>query len=94
MTYKPQNEYLTFRKEKYEEKTKDGMLLSDEEKKSIRGQIGTVLEVSPFIPVGEDGVQVVKSGDRIYYDRHNAFDVHIDGEEVSVCRYRDVMLVI
>ena len=36
----------------------------------------------------------ISPGDRIYYDKHNAFEVIIEGVATSVCRYRDVILVV
>ena len=87
MQYKPQNDYLTFSKEKYDSNTSAGMLISESDKTKIRGQIGTVTAVS-------DLITNILPGDRIYYDKHNSFEVIIDGNTTSVCRYRDVILVV
>ena len=87
MGYKPQNDYITFSKEKYDKSTSAGMLLSESDKTKIRGQIGTVTAVSELITN-------ISPGDKIYYDKHNAFEVIIEGVTTSVCRYRDVILVV
>jgi co-chaperonin GroES (HSP10) len=87
-THKPQNAYIIFEKEEYDDKTEIGTVLTQNQVAKIRGQIGLVT-ASP-----EELQHKVKAGDRIYYDRHNAFDIKVDGKIVWVCRYSDVILVI
>ena len=84
--HKPQNNYLTFSKEKYESAVESGVLISDADKKKIRGQHGKVISVS-------DHITTIKPGDGIIYDQHNAFEVMVYGELVSCCRLQDVILV-
>lgn len=84
--HKPQNNYLTFSKEKYESEVKSGTILTDADKKKIRGQHGKVISVSEHITT-------IKPGDGIIYDQHNEFEVMVEGELVSCCRLQDVILV-
>lgn len=84
--HKPQNNYLTFSKEKYESETKSGMVIPDTDKSKIRGQHGKVISVSEHI-------LTIKPGDKIIYDQHNAFEVMVEGTLTSCCRLQDVILV-
>jgi co-chaperonin GroES (HSP10) len=63
-----------------------GMLLSN---MSNDQRYGRAEVVSP----GTD-VSVVKEGDELYYDKRSAFTILLNGEELTVIREMDVILVL
>lgn len=87
LQHKPQNAYIVFEKEPYDVETESGTVITNAQAAKIRGQIGKVLSVP-------EDMQKIKVGDRIYYDKSNAFDIKVDGKMVWICTYRDVILVI
>jgi len=66
------------------EKTKGGLLLMDKDKENIRYKNATV------ISVGED-VKILKTGDRIKYDKHAGHGVEIDKVDCKIIRTEDVI---
>ena len=84
--HKPQNAYIAFEKEPYDSETESGTVMTNSQTAKIRGQIGKVLAVP-------EDLTKVKAGDRMYYDKNNAFEIKVDGKMIWVCTYRDVILV-
>lgn len=68
-------------------KTDGGLLLTRKEKIDIRYKKATVIEVS-------DMIDVVKKGDKIYYDRHAGHKIELGKESYSVIKMQDVVVVL
>jgi co-chaperonin GroES (HSP10) len=66
------------------EKTKGGLLLLDKDKENIRYKNATVISVG-------DEVDILKSGDRIKYDKHAGHGVEVDKVDYKVIRKDDVI---
>lgn len=67
-------------------KTDSGIILSGEDSKQFRYKKGTVIKP------GTD-VSVIKEGDTIYYDKSYSFTMVISGEQVTIIREIDVVVV-
>lgn len=72
----------------------------DEEKKSSSGLILTTTDFDDqrygLAEVVEPGneVNVVKTGDKIYYDKRNCFSIRLQGRQYHVILEREVVLVV
>jgi co-chaperonin GroES (HSP10) len=68
-------------------KTKGGLILAEKQREDIRYQEAEVL-----IP-GSD-VTLLKKGDKIFYDKHAALKVDIEGKVFSIIKEKDIVIVI
>jgi len=71
---------------KEREETKSGLLLSEDDTRMFRYIKGVVLSVG-------DEIDKISEGDIIYYDKANSHLVNVDGEQLSVVRYDNVVMV-
>lgn len=68
-------------------KTKGGLILSDSQREDIRYRQATVVKS------GTD-VNVIKKGDKIYYDRNAGFDIEIKKEKYKIIKEFDVVIIL
>ena len=69
------------------QKTKGGLLLSENQRNDIRYHKGTVLGVG-------DEVAGLEIGDEIYFDKVAIHRIDIDGEKYYIIKDRDVVIVL
>jgi co-chaperonin GroES (HSP10) len=81
------NKYIICEPIAEEIKTDTGLILSEKDSDNIRYRMAQV--VSP----GSE-VQVIKEGDRVYYDKSAGFKILIDGHPYLVISERDVVVVL
>jgi len=68
-------------------KTKGGLILAEKQREDIRYQEAEVL-----IP-GSD-ITLLKKGDKIFYDKHAALNVDIEGKVFKIIKEKDIVIVI
>jgi len=68
-------------------KTKGGLILAEKQREDIRYQEAAVL-----IP-GSD-VTLLKKGDKIFYDKHAALKVDIEGKVFSIIKEKDIVIIL
>ena len=92
MTIKPLYDNVLLEKEKSEDKTASGIILSTKEKEQAYANV---------IAVGEgtyqDGKLVpvpVKAGDKILYKKYSTTDVKIDDQEYLLIAAKDILAVV
>ncbi len=68
-------------------KTKGGLILAEKQREDIRYQEAEVL-----IP-GSD-VTLLKKGDKIFYDKHAALKVDIEGKVFSIIKEQDIVIIL
>tara|TARA_R110002020_G_scaffold60335_2_gene163613 strand:- start:416 stop:676 length:261 start_codon:yes stop_codon:yes gene_type:complete len=67
--------------------TSGGLILNEESREDLRYREGTVVKVG-------DEVTVLKSKDKIYYDRHAGFGVEIENKQYKVIKESDVVIIL
>ena len=70
-----------------ETKTKGGLLLAEAQREDIRYRRAKVVEP------GSD-VDVLKTGDEIYYDRSSGFNIELNNKEYKVIKEFDVVVIL
>ena len=83
---KPIGKYIVINSIDEEIETASGLLLSANDQNDIRYKKGVVVEV------GTD-VSVISNGDNIYYDKRAGYTMVIGGEQYTVIREPDVVVV-
>jgi co-chaperonin GroES (HSP10) len=68
-------------------KTKGGLILAEKQREDIRYQEAEVL-----IP-GSD-VTLLEKGDKIFYDKHAALKVDIEGKVFSIIKEKDIVIIL
>ena len=68
-------------------KTSGGLILAEKQREDIRYQEAEVL-----IPGSE--VALLKKGDKIFYDKHAALKVDIEGEVFSIIKEQDIVIIL
>jgi len=68
-------------------KTKGGLLLAEKQREDIRYRKAEVLVVG-------GSVEVLKKGDKIYYDKASGFNIEIEGKQFKIIKEFDVVVVI
>lgn len=86
-TMKPIGKYIVITTVEEEVETSSGLLLSAEDTKQLRYKKGIVVEA------GTD-VNVIASGDTIYYDKSAGFSMVINQNQYTVIREGDVVVVV
>ena len=81
------NKYIIVNEIKEEKKTQSGLLLTVDDQAEFRYKLGEV--VNPGT-----NVEVIKSGDRIYYDKNAGHKVMIGDTVHTVILERDVVVVL
>ena len=66
-------------------KTKGGLLLAEKQREDIRYRKAKVVEPG-------SSVEILKSGDEIYYDKASGFNIEIDKEQYKVIKEFDVVI--
>jgi|TARA_R110000803_G_scaffold106356_2_gene174439 co-chaperonin GroES (HSP10) len=84
---RPIGKYIAIKEIKEEVKTESGLLLSREDVKDIRYKKAKVAE-----PGTE--VDIIKSGDVIYYDSTAGYSMFIQDEQFTIIREQDVVVVL
>ncbi len=68
-------------------KTEGGLILAEKQREDIRYQEAEVLT-----PGSE--VTLLKKGDKIFYDKHAALNVDIEGKVFKIIKEKDIVIVI
>lgn len=69
------------------EKTKGGLLLMEKDKENIRYKEAVVVAVS-------DEIKFLQPGMEIYYDKHAGHGIEFEGENYTVIKLQDVVIVL
>jgi co-chaperonin GroES (HSP10) len=67
--------------------TASGLLLSAEDSNQMRYKRGVVVSPGTEVPF-------IKEGEEIYYEKAQSFTMLIDGEQMTIIKERDVVLVL
>lgn len=92
MTIKPLYDNVLLEKEKTEDKTASGIILSTKEKEQAYANVIAVGEGSY-----QDGKLVpvpVKVGDKVLYKKYSTTDVKIDDDEYLLIASKDILAVV
>ncbi len=65
--------------------TKGGLLLAEKQREDIRYRKAKVVEPG-------SSVEILKTGDEIYYDKASGFNIEIDKEQYKVIKEFDVVI--
>ena len=84
---RPIGKYIVIQPVEEEVTTESGLLLSGEDAKQLRYGRGKV--VASGTEVSDIGV-----GEDLYYDKHNAYTMMIDGSPYTIISERDVVVVL
>tara|TARA_R110000823_G_scaffold288261_1_gene406459 strand:- start:122 stop:382 length:261 start_codon:yes stop_codon:yes gene_type:complete len=68
-------------------KTKGGLILAEKQREDIRYQEAEIL--TP----GSD-VTLLKKGDKIFYDKHAALNVDIEGKVFKIIKEKDIVIIL
>ena len=68
-------------------KTQGGLILGEQQREDIRYRRAKVIEP------GSD-VDVLKTGDEIYYDRSSGFNIELNNKEYKVIKEFDVVVIL
>jgi len=68
-------------------KTKGGLILAEKQREDIRYQEAEVLT-----PGSE--VTLLKKGDKIFYDKHAALNVDIEGKVFKIIKEKDIVIIL
>jgi len=81
------NKYIIITPISEEMKTDSGLLMTSTDTKQIRYKKATVIEVG-------NNVDVIKSGDTVYYDGHAGHTMLLDNDPYTIIQERDVVVVV
>jgi len=68
-------------------KTKGGLLLAENQREDVRYRRAKVVEPG-------SAVDILKTGDEIYYDKASGFNIEIDKEQYKVIKEFDVVVLL
>tara|TARA_Y100001937_G_C6990550_1_gene271874 strand:+ start:185 stop:445 length:261 start_codon:yes stop_codon:yes gene_type:complete len=68
-------------------KTEGGLILAENQREDIRYRTAEVLVVG-------DAVEVIKQGDKIYYDKSSGFNIEVKGKVLKVIKEHDVVIIL
>ena len=68
-------------------KTKGGLILAEKQREDIRYQEAEIL--TP----GSNGT-LLKKGDKIFYDKHAALNVDIEGKVFKIIKEKDIVIIL
>ena len=88
MTLQPIGKFIVIKIVEEELKTQSGMILSAEDSNQFRYKRAVV------IASGTDVNKKIQENSEIYYDKTNSFTMLIDGEQCTVIREIDVVVVL
>jgi co-chaperonin GroES (HSP10) len=83
---KPINKYIIVRDIEEQITTDSGLILSGKDRETMRYAKGKV------IAPGTE-VKNIATGDRVYYDKRQAFTMIVSGDPVTIIQERDVVVV-
>ena len=93
-TIKPLAGYLLIEPGEAEERTPSGILIPDTAKE--KPQIGKVLAVGAAV-ITDNGTKInppVAVGDRVYYKKWGGDEIKVDGKELKLVKFDDVMALV
>lgn len=93
-TIKPLAGYLLIEPTEAEERTPSGILIPDTAKE--KPQIGKVLAVGAAV-ITDNGTKInppVAAGDRVYYKKWGGDEIKVDGKELKLVKFDDVMALV
>ena len=67
--------------------TKGGLILAEKQREDVRYRRAKVIEPG-------SNVEVLKTGDEIYYDKASGFNIEIDKNEYKVIKENDVVIIL
>ena len=68
-------------------KTEGGLILAENQREDIRYRTAEVLVVG-------DAVEVIKQGNKIYYDKSSGFNIEVKGKVLKVIKEHDVVIIL
>ncbi len=74
-------------KEEKLQTTKSGLLLGEKQREDIRYKNGVIV-----LPGNE--VNIIKTGDEIYFDRHAGFTLEVNKELYTVIQEKDIVIIL
>ncbi|MCQ2409640.1 MAG: co-chaperone GroES [Clostridia bacterium] len=90
---KPLFDKVVLKPFKEEEKTIGGLYISSQ--KTDNSFMAEVIAVGPGCKIhGEQIPMVVKEGDKVLYNKMNAFEYKIDGQDLIVISQKDILAVV
>ncbi len=90
---KPLNEYVVLEKEKVENKTSSGIILSDKPKE--QPSIGHVVAVGPGkVENGQVIKMDVQVGDKVIFKKYGGTEVEIDDHEYLIISITDILAIV
>ena len=67
--------------------TKGGLILAEKQREDVRYRRAKVIEPG-------SNVEILKTGDEIYYDKASGFNIEIDKNEYKVIKESDVVIIL
>ena len=93
MTIKPLSDRVVLKTVEAEETTKSGIILTASAKE--KPEIAEVVAVGPGGKVdGNDVEMFVKVGDKVITAKYSGTEVKVDGEEYSIVRQSDILVIV
>lgn len=92
MNVKPLGERVVIKKIETENVTKSGIVLPDSAKEE--SNIAEIVAISEELKNDSDKKFNLKVGDKVIYNKYSGSEVEVDGEEIIVIKYQDLLAVI
>ena len=92
MSLKPLGERLVIKKVEVEEKTKSGIVLPGTAKE--QPSIAEVVAIGDEITKDENKKDQIKVGDKVIFSKYAGTEIKVDGEEVTVIKFEDILAVV
>jgi len=87
LKFRPIGKHLAIKQIKEEVKTDSGLLLSNRDVEEIRYK-------KAIVSVPGTTVEIISSGDVIYYDSSAGYSMFIENEQFTIIQERDVVVVL
>jgi chaperonin GroES len=92
MNLRPLGDRVVIKKIEAEEKTKSGIIVPSSAKE--QPQMAEVLAIGVEIDKEEKTKDQLKVGDKIIFSKYAGTEIKVDGEEVTVLKFSDILAVI
>lgn len=92
MSLKPLGERLVIKKVEVEEKTKSGIVLPGTAKE--QPSIAEVIAIGDAITSDDTKKDQIKVGDKVIFSKYAGTEIKVDGEEVTVIKFEEILAVI
>ena len=92
MNLRPLGDRVVIKKVEAEEKTKSGIIVPSSAKE--QPQMAEVLAIGVEIDKEEKTKDQLKVGDKIIFSKYAGTEIKVDGEEVTVLKFSDILAVI